>query len=90
MYMYSILLLSFYAVYMKLPTGNTVELYVPEPFAIDSIRRVISQKEGIPPHYLQLKFKKRVLEDGHTLDEYGVEYESTLDLEVRKGSKFKC
>ena len=76
--------------YMKLPTGNTVELYIPEPFAIDGIRRVISQKEGIPARCLQFKFKKRVLEDGHTLDEYGVEYESTLDLVVRKGSKFKC
>ena len=76
--------------YMKLPTGNTVELYIPEPFAIDSIRQVISQKEGTPPHYLQLKSNKRVLEDGHTLDEYGVEYESMLELVVREGSKFKC
>lgn len=75
---------------MKLPTGNTVELYVPEPFAIDSIRQAVSQKEGIPPHCLQLKFKKSVLEDGHTLDEYGIEYESKLDLVVRKGSKYKC
>jgi hypothetical protein len=72
---------------MKMPTGNTVELLIPEPFAIDSIRQVISQKEGIPLHYLQLKFQGRLLEDGHTLDEYGVEYESTLDLVVRKGSK---
>ena len=89
--MYSILLLlRFYTVYVKLPIGNTVELYIPEPFAIDSIRQAISQKEGIPASCLQLKFKKRVLEDGHKLDEYGVEYESTLDLVVRKGSKFKC
>ena len=74
---------------MKLPTGNTVELYISEPFTIDSIRRVISQKEGIPPRYLQLEFWKKVLKDGHTLDEYGIHYESMLDLVIRKGSKFK-
>ena len=76
--------------YAKLPTGNTIELYISEPFAIDSIRRVVTQQDTPQAHYLQLKFGGRVLEDGHTLDEYGVEYESTLELVVRKGSKFKC
>jgi hypothetical protein len=73
-----------------MPTGNTIGLSTSEPFAIDSIRQVFSQNEGIPQHYLQLKFEGSLLEDGHTLDKYGVEYESTLDLMVRKGSKYKC
>ena len=75
--------------YVKLPTGNTIELYIPEPFTIDSIKRMVTQKDT-PAHYLQLKFEGRVLEDGHTLDEYGIKYESTLDLVVREGSKSKC
>jgi hypothetical protein len=68
-----------------MPTGNTIGLSTSEPFAIDSIRQVFSQNEGIPQHYLQLKFEGRVLEDGHTLDEYGI----TLNLVVRKGSKYQ-
>ena len=70
-----------------MPTGNTVKLSIPWPYTTESCKQVISRDKGIPPHYQQLTFNGRVLEDGHSLDEYDIQYESTLDLVVRQGSK---
>ena len=71
-----------------MPTGNTVELNIPKPCTIESFKQVITMNKGIPPHYQQLTFEGRVLEDGHTFEEYNIQYGSTLDLVVRQGSKY--
>lgn len=76
------------SVYVKLATGNTVELNMTEPYSIRNAKQIISKKTGIHQRYQQLKFNGRVLEDGHTLDEYNVQYESTLELVVSQGSKY--
>ena len=74
--------------YVKIPTGNTIELSIPHPYTIESVKRVISREEGIHPYCQELTFNGRVLEDGHPLDEYNVQYGSTLDLVSRQGSKY--
>ena len=73
---------------MKMPTGQTIRLSIPHPYTIESVKQEISKKEGIPPHCQQLTFTGRVLEDGHTLDDYNIQGRSILDLAVRQGSKY--
>ena len=72
---------------VKMPTGRTIKLSISPPFTIERVKQGISLKEGIPPHCQQLTFTGRVLEDGHTFDDYDIEHGSTLDLVVR-GSKY--
>lgn len=73
--------------YVKTPTGNTIELYVPEPYTTESAKQEITREEGIAAHFQHLTFNGRVLEDGHTFDEYYIEYGSTLYLVDRPGCK---
>ena len=72
---------------MKMPTGKTIQVIIYPPYTIESVKQKIHYKEGIPPHCQQLTFNERVLEDGHTFNDYNIEYESTIDLVV-KGSKY--
>ena len=69
-------------------TGKTIELGAPYPHTTEGLKQVIFNKEGIHPYCQQLTFNGRVLEDGHTFNEYNVEDGSTLDLVVRPGSKY--
>ena len=70
-----------------MPAGNTVEMNILEPFTVESFKQVISQEKGIHPLHQQITFNGRVLEDGHTFDEYNIQIRSILDLVVRPGSK---
>ena len=70
-----------------MPAGNTVEMSIPEPYTVESFKQVISQEKGIHPLHQQIMFNARVLQDGHTFDEYNIQYRSTLDLVVNGGSK---
>ena len=70
-----------------MPTGNTVEMNIPKPFTVESFKQMISQQD-IHSLHQQITFNGRVLEDGHTFDEYNIQYGSTLDLVVRPGSKY--
>ena len=70
-----------------MPTGNTVEMIISEPYIVESFKQMISQEKGIHSLCQQLTFNGRVLEDGRTFDEYNIQIGSTLDLVVRPGSK---
>ena len=74
--------------YVKIPAGITIEMSIPEPFTIESLKQVISKEKGIHPLRQQITFNGRVLEDGHELMEYSIQYGSTLDLVFRPGSKY--
>ena len=74
--------------YVKIPAGNTVGTNIPKPYTVESLKQVISEEKGIHPLRQQITFNGRVLEDGHTFDEYNVQIGSTLDLVVRPGSKY--
>ena len=71
-----------------MPAGNTVEMSIPKPFTIESLKQVISKKKGIYPLCQRITFNGRVLEDGHELMEYNIQIGSTLDLVVNGGSKY--
>ena len=71
-----------------MPTGNTFELSILHPYTTERAKQKISRDEGIHPLRQQLTFNGRFLEDGHTFDEYSIQYGSTLDLVVRQGSKY--
>ena len=73
---------------MKMPTGKTIEVMIYPPYTIESVKQKIHYEEGIPPHCQQLTFTGRVLKDGHTLNDYDIEYGSTIELSVRHGSKY--
>ena len=76
-----------YTVAVMMPTGITIGLYIYHPYTIEEVRQEISRRECIPPHCQQLTFTGRVLEDGHTLTDYNMQYGSKLDLMVN-GSKY--
>ena len=71
-----------------MPTGITVEMSIPWPYTVESLKQVISQQKGIHSLRQQIMFNGRVLEGGHTLNEYNMKYRSTLDLVVRLGSEY--
>ena len=77
-----------YTVAVMIPSGKTIGLYIYHPYTIEEVRQEISRREGIPPHCQQLTFTGRVLEDGHALTDYNMQYGSKLDLMVRHGSKY--
>ena len=79
-----------HTVYVKMSAGDTIKIGIPLPYTTESIKQEISNEEGIPPLRQQLTFNGRVLEDGHKLMEYSVQYGSTLDLVVKPGSKYNC
>ena len=83
--------LTFYhwhTVYVKIPAGIIIEMSIPWPYTIESLKQVISKEKGIHLLCRLITFNGRVLEDGHKLMEYNMQYGSTLVLVVRPGSKY--
>ena len=76
-----------YTVFVMMPSGKTIKVYISHPYTIDKVRQRISRREDIPPYYQQLTFTGRVLEDGYALTDYNIQYGSKLDLMVN-GSKY--
>ena len=61
-------------------TGNNFTLEVEQTDGTEAIKAKIEDKKGIPSNQQHLYYNNAELEDGHTLSDYNIPAESTLNL----------
>ena len=67
-------------IFVKTLTGKTITLEVEPCDTIENVRAKIQDKEGIPPNQQRLVFGGQDLKNNHTLSDYDITMNDTLDL----------
>jgi len=75
-------------IFLRSLTGKTLTLYVEKTDRVETLKKKVEDKIGVPADQQRLIFGGKQLEDGHTLEEYNVQRESTGDVVLRvRGGK---
>lgn len=70
-------------IFAKTLTGKSIILQFESDMTIEQIKQQIHDIEGIPIFQQRLMYRGKQLEDDHTLCDYNIQYESTLELVLR-------
>lgn len=70
---------------VKVPDGSLVHLDVDLRMQVEEFRSIIAPKTGIQRHRQRLVYAGRMLQDGRTLEAYGVERNGTIHLLTGSG-----
>jgi len=65
---------------VKVPDGGLVHLDVDLKTRVEEFRAIIAPKTGVKKHRQRLVFSGRLMQDGRTLEAYGIERNSTIHL----------
>lgn len=65
---------------VKLPDGSLVHLDVDLKTRVEEFRTILAPKSGVKRHKQRLVFSGRLLQDGRSLEAYGIERNSTIHL----------
>ena len=72
-----------FRLFLKTLTGKTITIDAHASLSVQDLMKKIQNREGIPPDQQRLIFAGKQLEEGNTLDHFGIQGEMTLHLVLR-------